>query len=137
MEDLMKASRILMIGALWTPLLASANDYPTMDRVDQVLTCMAENGGQNIDNLQRCSCQMDVLMQQVSYDEFTEARTYEIYKQMPGDKGGLFRDNDRGEELVTKLGVARADAKKRCFVGATRQIQAPHKIPPKKIAAPQ
>jgi hypothetical protein len=137
MEDSMKATRVLMIGALWAPLLASAHDYPTMERVDSVLTCMAENGGQNIDNLQRCSCQVDVLMQQVSFEEFTEARTYEIYKQMPGDKGGLFRDNDRAKELVTKLDAARADAKKRCFVGATRQTKTPHKIPPKKIAAPQ
>ena len=108
----MKASRMLMIGALWAPLLASAHDYPTMDRVDNVLTCMAENGGQNIDNLQRCSCQVDVLMQQVSFEEFTEARTYEIYKQMPGDKGGLFRDNDH----ISLRGVDRLREPLRAFL---------------------
>jgi hypothetical protein len=134
----MKAARILILAALGTPLAAgAAADYPTMDRVDAVLTCMQENGGQNIDNLQRCSCQIDIIMQQVSYEEFTETRTYEIYKQMPGEKGALFRDNPRAKELVGKLDGARADAKKRCFVGATRQTQVPYKIPPKKIAAPQ
>ena len=116
---------------------ANANNYPTMDRVDHVMTCMKENGGQTIDNLQRCSCQIDVIMQTVSYDEFNEGRTYEIYKQMPGEKGGLFRDSERGKELVKKLADARADARKRCFVGAVRQTKPPAEIPGKKIVAPQ
>lgn len=127
---------VLLFAGLVAPLTAAAFDYPTLDRVDAVLTCMQENGGQNIDNLQRCSCQMDILMQQVDYDTFTEARTYEIYKQMPGDKGGIFRDNPRAKELVGKLETARADAKKRCFVGGMRQKNVPV-IAPKKIAAPQ
>jgi|LNFM01.1.fsa_nt_gb hypothetical protein len=132
----MKTASIVLIGVLGAPVAASAFEYPTMDRVDSVLTCMQENGGQNIDNLQRCSCSVDVLMQQVSFEDFTEARTYEIYKQMPGDKGGIFRDNPRAKELVGKLDTARADAKKRCFVGAARQTNVPV-IAPKKIAAPQ
>lgn len=132
----MKLASLLLTAGLALPLAAAAFDYPTLDRVDSVLTCMQENGGQNIDNLQRCSCQIDIVMQQVSHEEFTEARTYEIYKQMPGDKGGLFRDNPRAKELVGKLDAARADAKKRCFVGGVRQKNAPI-VPPKKIAAPQ
>lgn len=132
----MKTASIVLIAALGSPVAAGAFEYPTMDRVDSVLTCMQENGGQNIDNLQRCSCSVDVLMQQVSFEDFTEARTYEIYKQMPGDKGGLFRDNPRAKDLVGKLDAARADAKKRCFVGAARQTKVPV-IAPKKIAAPQ
>ena len=132
----MKVATLLLSIGLVAPLAAAAFDYPTLDRVDAVLTCMQENGGQNIDNLQRCSCEIDMLMQQVSYDDFTEARTYEIYKQMPGEKGGIFRDSPRAKELVGKLDVARAEAKKRCFVGAQRQINAPA-VPPKKIAAPQ
>jgi hypothetical protein len=126
----------LTAAGLVAPLVAQAFDYPTMDRVDMALTCMQENGGQNIDNLQRCSCQVDIMMQQVSHEDFTEARTYEIYKQMPGDKGGIFRDNPRAKELVATLDAARADAKKRCFVGGVRQKNVPV-VPPKKIAAPQ
>ncbi len=132
----MKVVSILLMAVLGAPVAASASDYPTMDRVDSVLTCMQENGGQNIDNLQRCSCRTDIMMQQVTFEEFTEARTYEIYKQMPGDKGGIFRDNPRATELVGKLDAARADASKRCFVGARRQLNAPQ-VPSKKIAAPQ
>jgi len=109
-NDSMKRQPLLLGAALGLAAAASvamaenANDYPTMDRVDHVLTCMKENGGQTIDNLQRCSCQIDVIMQTVSFEEFNEARTYEIYKQMPGEKGGLFRDSERGKELVKKTG---------------------------------
>ena len=99
------------------PALASANDYPTLERVDHVLTCMRTNGGQTVDNLYACSCEIDIIAQQVSFDDFTEARTYEIYKRMPGEKGGLFRDSERAKIVVGKLDAARADAMKRCFVG--------------------
>jgi len=39
---------------------------------------------------------------------------------MPGEKGGLFRDSDRAEEIVSRLEAARADAKKRCFIGGRK-----------------
>jgi len=100
--------------------VALGNDYPTLERVDHVLTCMRTNGGQTVDNLYACSCEVDIIAQQVSFADFTEARTFEIYKRMPGEKGGLFRDNPRAEELVGKLETARADAKKRCFIGRKR-----------------
>lgn len=133
----MKRHLLAALFGLGAAGAAVAYDYPTMDRVDNVLTCMKENGGQTIDNLQRCSCQMDVIMQTVSFDDFNEARTYEIYKQMPGEKGGLFRESDRGKDLVKRLGEARADARKRCFVGAVRQTTLPAQIPGKKVVAPQ
>ncbi len=102
---------------------AQANDYPTLERVDHVLTCMRTLGGQTVDNLYACACEIDVIAQQVGFDDFTEARTYEIYKRMPGEKGGLFRDNERGDELAAKLDGARADAKKRCFIGMKKPPQ--------------
>ncbi|MEQ8230813.1 MAG: hypothetical protein RLW61_18045 [Gammaproteobacteria bacterium] len=109
--------------ALLAAANAAANDYPTLERVDHVLTCMRQQGGQTVDNLYACSCEIDVIAQQVSFDDFSEARTFEIYKRMPGEKGGLFRDSDRADDIVSKLEAARADAKKRCFIGATRSVR--------------
>ena len=97
--------------------LAAAEEYPTLERVDHVLTCMRTNGGQTVDNLYSCSCEIDVIAQELSFDDFNEARTFEIYKRMPGEKGSLFRDNDQAKAIVGKLDVARAHAKKRCFIG--------------------
>ena len=108
------ALTLLLCGTCST---AVANDYPTIDRVDHALTCMRINGGQTVENMYSCACEIDVIAQHISFDDFTEGRTYEIYKRMPGEKGGIFRDNPRAEELTVALDKARADAKKRCFVG--------------------
>ena len=115
----------------WLSLAGCANvvqayDYPTLDRVDHVLTCMKRNGGQNVDNLWRCSCEIDVIAQHLSQQDFDTARTYQIYKNMPGEKGGIFRDGADAEKAVGKLEQARKDAEKRCFVGAQRQKLAPN-----------
>ena len=118
--------RISALLLCW-PALAAADDYPTLERVDHVLTCMRANGGQNVDNLYACSCEIDIIAQQVPFDEFTEARTFEIYKRMPGERGGLFRDSDRAKVVLPKLEAARADAKKRCFIGSKMKNQ---KLPP-------
>lgn len=96
---------------------AFADDYPTLERVDHVLRCMKREGGQTIDNLYACSCEIDVIAQQMSFEEFSEARTFEDYRRMPGEKGGVFRDSERGEQLIAALEKARGEARKRCFVG--------------------
>ncbi len=116
-----------MKGFVLFPLLfalgvhAQDNNYPTLERVDHVLTCMRTNGGQTVDNLYACACEVDIIAQQLSFDEFTEARTFEIYQRMPGEKGGLFRDNERAKKVVAQLEQARTDASKRCFIGPQRQ----------------
>ena len=110
---------IVLIAAL--PFVASANDYPTLERVDHVLTCMKAHGGQTVDNLYACSCENDIIAQQVNLEDFTEARTFEIYRRMQGEKGGIFRDSERAEVVVSELDKARADAKKRCFIGMRRK----------------
>ena len=115
----MKRLFMAIIGLVTVPAVF-ANDYPTLDRVDHVLTCMRTHGGQTVDNLYACSCEIDVIAQQVKFDDFTEARTFEIYKRMPGEKGGLFRDSDRADDIVETLETARADAQKRCFIGVKK-----------------
>lgn len=104
--------------------VASANDYPTLDRVDAVLTCMKREGGQTVDNLYACSCEIDAIAQRMKFNDYTEARTYEIYKRMPGEKGGLFRDNEVGDELLAALDSAREEARKRCFIGRPKAAAA-------------
>ncbi|MGH8597233.1 MAG: hypothetical protein ACREXT_11300 [Gammaproteobacteria bacterium] len=115
----------LAMALMFVHAVVGADEYPTLDRVDHVLTCMKQNGGQNIDNLWRCSCEIDVIAQQLSLEDFNTARTYEIYKNMPGEKGGLFRESTDGSTATEKLEAARHDAAKRCFVGATRQTVIP------------
>ncbi len=120
----MRRIKIVVLGVLVGVTVATssyANDYPTLERVDHVLTCMRLAGGQTVDNLYACSCEIDVIAQTIAFEDFTEARTYEMYKRMPGEKGGLFRESEHGDEIVAILKAARADAKKRCFIGVNRK----------------
>ena len=122
MNKIMRTStQSIILASLLVVGAARANDYPTLERVDHVLTCMRLAGGQTVDNLYACSCEIDVIAQQVGFDDFSEARTYEIYKRMPGEKGGLFRESERADEIVAKLTAARKDAQKRCFIGKNRK----------------
>ena len=133
--------RIFLAAALASSVhTVRADNYPTLERVDHVLTCMREHGGQTVDNLYACSCEIDIVAQQVSFDDFTEARTFEIYKRMPGEKGGLFRDSERAKKVVGDLEQARADARKRCFIGIKRPhpeaAQAAPPVTPAGVGAP-
>lgn len=110
---------LILVAAL--PFSATANEFPTLERVDHVLTCMKGHGGQTVDNLYACACEIDIIAQQMNFEDFTEARTFEIYKRMPGEKGGIFRDSERAEVIVGELDEARADAEKRCFIGKNRR----------------
>ena len=112
---------VLMAVLQATGVQAQDNNYPTLERVDHVLTCMRLNGGQTVDNLYACACEVDIIAQQLSFDEFTEARTFEIYQRMPGEKGALFRDNERTKKVVAQLEQARTEASKRCFIGRQRK----------------
>jgi hypothetical protein len=103
------------------PVLAIANDYPTLERVEQVLTCMKKHGGQTVDTLYSCSCEIDVIASQMAFDDFVEASTFETYKAMPGEAGAMFRDSKRGEGLTAKLQKAKQDAGKRCFLSPRKQ----------------
>lgn len=109
-----------LILALFT-FSAYGNDYPTLERVDSVLTCMAKHGGQTVENLYSCSCKIDVIASEVPFDLWNEARTYKAYKRMPGEKGGLFRDSTRADEIVPLLEAAEKKGEKRCFVGVRHQ----------------
>lgn len=111
-----RTSFLILLAALVQCEPAYADDYPTLERVDHVLTCMKREGGQTLDNLYACSCEIDVIAERMSFDDFTEARTFEQYKRMPGEKGGIFRDSERGDKVVAELQAAREVARKRCFL---------------------
>ena len=116
-------SKVASFLLLLMPLGVFAHDYPTLERVDYVLTCMRTLGGQTVDHLYACSCEIDVIAASVNFDDFTEARTFEIYQRMPGEKGGLFRDSARMVVVREKLDAARNHARKRCFVGSASAVK--------------
>ena len=98
-----------------TPELVE-NGYPTQARVEYVLQCMEQNGGQNLDSLYPCVCSIDQIATRMPYDDFAEAQTFTAMRSAPGEAGGLFRDPPRANELRKKLADAENLARKNCFV---------------------
>lgn len=124
----MNKAGFLVLGgallALTAPVKAEGtHNYPTLERVDHVLTCMVQHGGQNIENLYACSCEIDAIAEQMTFEEFTEARTYEQYRRMPGDKGGIFRETEMSDAMMKRVAEAREAADKRCF--SAKRVQTP------------
>lgn len=122
----MKSLKFLLLTLACVPALALAqaqaetqedegyNDFPTFDRVGYALVCMDSHGGQSLETLTACSCRIDHIASKMSYAEYDEASTYHRYKNMPGKKGGIFREMERGEELVDKLNKVRDEANQAC-----------------------
>lgn len=92
-----------------------ANDFPTLARVEYVLQCMLEHGGQNYDNLYHCACAADTLAGKLSYEDFAQAQTFTYLYSMPGERGGEFRDPPQSGDLRARLKEAKALAQRTCF----------------------
>jgi hypothetical protein len=96
--------------------LARVNDFPTRDRVDYVLECVAKHGGLSYINQYACGCKIDKIAEQLSFEEFDAARTFVQMQKTPGEQGAAFRDPQQSKDLRNKLKEADAAAEKACFV---------------------
>jgi hypothetical protein len=110
-------SRALSVALLlMLPGIALGNDFPTQARVEFVLRCMSENGGQSYDTLYPCVCLIDRIAAAMSYAEFAEAQVFAQLRSTPGERGGLFRDPERSHVLTEKLEAAMQEGRAACFV---------------------
>ena len=112
----MKKTVISLAIFLFGAMPSMAYEYPTEATVHYILNCMAALGGQTDQNLYTCSCRYDSIREVVSFDDYSDGRTYERNRAMPGKKGGFFRDNERGEGLYNVLVKAREQASEQCIV---------------------
>ena len=94
---------------------APANDFPTLTRVEYVLNCMQEKGGENYDNLYHCVCAVDHVAAKMSHEEFLQAETFETNKNLAGERGGVFRDPGQSKVLRDKLKAVLDEANGKCF----------------------
>ena len=95
-------------------MVSQAETFPTMDTVQMVVSCMADIGGQTEENLYVCACRHDVLTAGVTFEEYERANLYERYRDMPGERGGMFRDAREAKELSKKLDELRKMAEHEC-----------------------
>ncbi|MGZ8214887.1 MAG: hypothetical protein ACXWTP_10345 [Methylosarcina sp.] len=101
------------LGAQTTALV---NDYPTRDRVEYVLNCVAQHGGLTYITQYACGCKIDKIAEKLTFAEFEAARTFMYLKSTPGESGGVFRDPKQSKDLRKLLKEAEAYAERNCFV---------------------
>lgn len=92
------------------------DQYPTRDRVDYVLNCVAKHGGLTYITQYACGCKIDKIAERLTFAEFEAATTYGFMRKTPGEKGGAFRDPKESKSLKKRLQEAEAYAEKSCFV---------------------
>ena len=111
---------VLMAGMLAASLPAVAaskapvNDYPTPDRVDFVIGCMAANG-QTREVMLKCSCQVDAIAAEVPYKTYEMANTaLSLQVTGVGGRTGLVRDPPEIKAAIEDLRKAQANANLQC-----------------------
>ena len=89
--------------------------FPTPARVEFVQECMMKSGGE-IASLYKCSCAVDWIGKEVTYDEFVEWATFARNASMAGERGGVFRDTDEAKKEGKQYRDLETEAYQACGV---------------------
>ena len=115
----MKTIRLLLLPSLLlaavSPMVAHADDFPTTDRVEYVLECMAAHPGKQ-EYLYKCSCTIDRIAQAVGYSEYVEISTALRHQNLRGPQGAAFRDPESVQAMSNKYKALQAKARTSCDI---------------------
>jgi hypothetical protein len=104
-----------MCAAMLAPVSASADDYPTYERVQYAIQCITKYGGaQHL--IYQCSCAIDKLAAQFSIDDYVEMQTAVNGASITGERGGELRDNPELRAAAKRYREAEQAALKSCGV---------------------
>lgn len=110
-------ARLLCSTALWAACGAAlANDFPTVDRVLYVQECMRANPGPNFEMVSKCSCALDSLAREVSFDDYVNMSTIVNAISIGGERGGELRDNESIKPQLKRFRDLQAKVQKSCFI---------------------
>ncbi len=93
------------------------SDYPTRDRVEYVLNCVAQHGGLTYITQYACGCKIDKIAEKLNFAEYEAAKTFTyLAKGQTGDAAAAMRDPAQSKDLRKRLKDAEQTAEKSCFV---------------------
>ena len=105
----------LSVGAFAAKPKAKMNNYPTLDRVQYVLEC-AQNYPDKVhqEMIYKCSCAIDEIAKQLSYDDFVNDWTASKAVTIAGDRGAI-REHQMVKGMVKQYKDVQATAEKNCL----------------------
>ena len=95
---------------------AAANDFPTVDRVLYVQECMNAHPGPYYEMVNKCSCALDALSREVSFDDYVEMSTAAKANTIGGERGGAIRDVESVQAQIKRYRELQARSQKGCFL---------------------
>ena len=109
---------LLADGSVVLPGLGIPNDFSTVTRVHYVQDCISLNEGKmNIyESTYKCSCVVDKLAEVFSQTQFEDANAGFQFRNLPGDRGGMFRDDTDVTDGISLFKKTHAEAYKTCRI---------------------
>jgi hypothetical protein len=95
---------------------AARNDFPTSDRVVYVQDCMRANPGPYYEMVNKCSCALDRMAEQVKFDEYVEMSTIVNAMTIGGERGSELRDNETIKPAAKRYRELQAQVQKACMI---------------------
>jgi hypothetical protein len=93
------------------------NDFPTVERVLFVEACVRDYPDRSrTEMVYKCSCVIDGLARELSYDEYVDASTAFAAGQVAGERGAQVRDSSTGQALASRFRAARGNARQQCMM---------------------
>ena len=89
-------------------------NIPTNEKVEYVFACM--QGNENTQAyIVKCSCSIDYIDEQMTYDEYVNAETIMSLRQIYGEKSLMFKNTPNAMEIFTNMQNILAEAEMECF----------------------
>lgn len=109
--------RLLLMALMATG--ASANDFPTADRVLGVQACMQKHQGPFYEMLHKCACALDEVATQLSFADYVELSTIANAMTIAGERGSGIRDNESFKAPLARFKQLNKQAEKVCLINAS------------------
>ena len=107
-------SPCLLLSLLLFSANGVANDFPTQVRAEYVFACMSTNG-QTPEILMKCSCAIDSIAANITYDEYVEAETVLSMRLVPGERTAMFKESAWAAAVISRFNEIQVDAEVSCF----------------------
>tara|TARA_Y100000590_G_scaffold428476_1_gene539822 strand:- start:2706 stop:3083 length:378 start_codon:yes stop_codon:yes gene_type:complete len=89
-------------------------NFPTHEKVEYVFACMQGNEDSQA-YISKCSCSIDYIEDQMTYDEYVESETIMSLRQVYGEKSLMFRNTPNAMKIYTNIQNILAEAEMECF----------------------
>ena len=95
-------------------MMAKTKKIPTNEKVEYVFACMQGNEASQA-YIVKCSCSIDYIDEQMTYEEYVQAETIMSLRQIYGEKSLLFKNTPNAMEITSNMQNILAEAEMECF----------------------